>query len=470
MYETIRVNESKTPYLQYFVPFRFDESRFGSINQEFRSATREGARQTLNVWEEKPFPCTTDGIYDHVLTTMNIWENKNSICRSWKYAKPNKIEFVYTDTEYGDVRFNVTDIYIHLFRTGVGFLSYEISIGKKIKPDPGFFIRFQARAKELARKDADLFRISKSVPETREGSRITEEKIPVIAGETIAVFLRETSGKIAFFHTKDQDDYPHKAILFSYLVYQDPKPENESAQPKESISVPDNPAVRKDLQGITMHMAMGYDQKHILSEADIDSCPELAGNVFYYASQNGCAISAFPNELNRPFFVDNTPTAKYSFIFFFVLYQHYSLRNYTMRVSNDFPSNSRVYRKKTRHADKMQDYTTNIDTFLMKSDLATISTVQYNNLYYEKCREALNIEKDIRSLRSGFESLGNIQQSMRTSQQRMHDRLLNFFVSGIGLITFAAEYDKISPGVRIAVFVLAASAAAWYIYHWIRER
>lgn len=403
MDESIRIISEGPVTLQYCVPFRFKDNCFTQVNDDFASA--KDRRGTACLWQETAFPMRNNTfIYDHVMSMMNVRQSENSVCRSWLLTKPVKHRYLFIDPEGAELAFTFFDIRTHLFRTGIGLLCFQIEFEKGCLQYAGQLISFQQRFKNLYRSDKTL-KVSYP-PSGPEGEPVRRS---VRLGEIIAHLLHDnTSHAIRFFGAAEEDPVPSTALLFSYLCYDCPD--------------------RSNLREITVHMSMGYNRQRSQSQGAILSCQELADNVYFYASPGGCAVSVCPDELNSNFFVKNPPRMTYWFIFLITIYQHCSLLNFTTRICNDFPSDTQAYLQNSDWADRMQDYTTDIDTFLMKSDIAAVSHVQYHNLFYTACRKALHIEEDIGSIRSGFESLVNIQRSMQLNRQKQnwHEQELQY--------------------------------------------
>jgi len=394
MYENMAIDSESANKLQYYIPFRFDDNHFTALNEVLESGTQAPG------WTKTAYPLKDyAGFYDHVLLMMNRWESENSICSSWKYNGENDYRYVFSAVDGKEISFSIADLYVHLFRTGIGILGYRLAYAPEEINDAATMIRFQSRVKALSRMDGAIRPAGEAA-----GSRKT-----MCLGQLFADLLYGIFGEISFFGVHKKGNAPRVASLFSYMLY--------------NLPGQDETTVRRNLKEVSVRMAMGYEEDHTLSEEIVNSCGELASNVFFYVSQNGCALSICPNQLNKDHFSGSKAREKYDFTFLFVLYQHYSLLNYHIRIATDFPSDTCSYMESTDYADRMQDYLTDIDTFLMKSDIATVSHIVYHNLFYQASREAMNINEDIRSLRSGFESLGNIQQSMRAGDQkkRWHD-------------------------------------------------
>jgi hypothetical protein len=432
MDENIRVISSSPVRLQYYIPFRFDDNRFDTVSEAFSSARKDGAA----LWEKSRFPLGDNTfIYDHVMSLMNVRESANSVCRSWRLAVPDSRRYAFVLSKTEEFPFSFTEVYAHLFRTGIGMLGCQVMFDCRDLTS-GQLVSFQQGIRQLRYTSRNICVLRDSPETAGEGkdAKPAEREHAWLGGMAARLLRERTSPDIEFFGETAENRVPSAALLFSYLCYDCPDPDA--------------------LREITVHMGLGYNRQRVQSRESIQSCRELTGSVYFHVAPGGCAVSVCPNDLNRHFFVEHPPTASYHFIFFIALYQHYSLLNFTMRISTDFPSDTRAYLQNSDYADRMRDYITDIDTFLMKNDLATISHIQYHNRFYAACREALHIEEDKQSLRSGFESLVNIQQSIQITRQRerWHDqqeeeekqnRRINIIAIILAVLTVFPEFGNL---------------------------
>ena len=433
MDESVVINSKSPIMLQYFVPFRFDNNRFSELSRAVTAVCRDESA----CWEETLFPLEDNTIlYEHVLAMMNVRENPSSVCRSWKYTRTEHDRYLFVDHRSRDEQvgavFFLSDIYIHLCKTGVGFLAYQASFENSKRLDSAMLIRFQNRIKKLNITNKQLWILrDRRIAESEEWKDEPEDRKQVMLGKKLLELIPESlRPEIGFIGAGKEDPVPPAALLFSYLCY--------------------HCEDRDRLKETTVHMAMGFDPRNRQSAETNRSCHELSNDVFYYVCQGGCAISVISNAENEYFFIRNSPAARYSFVLFLLLYQHSSLLNFTMRLYTDFPSDSQSYLGNSAYADKMQDFLTDVDAFLMKSDISTVSYLQSYNVFYAACRKALNIEEDKQSLRSGFESLSSIQRSRQavdreTQAQKEQDNqekfnhMVEYLAIILGLIECLSE-------------------------------
>ena len=420
MDQSIRIRSKAPVTLQYFVPFRFEDSRFDAFNKAFEAEQREGE----NLWGKTSFPLADNTLfYTHVLSMMNVRENGNSVCRSWKLLLPEGNRYLYMDhrsrEEQTGYVFTLTDVYVHLFKTGIGFLGYQVAFSSKRLQDPAMLIRFQNRIKRLNISNKQLYILTgPGDPVPEGGTADSSGRKPVMLGRKLTELLPGSiRPETGFFGVAGENQIPAAALLFSYLCY--------------------DCTDRDRLKEITVHMALGYDLRNRQSGETIEACRELTGDVYFYVSQGGCAISVIPNAENENHFVRNSPADKYSFILAVLFYQHCTLLNFTTRLYTDFPSDSRAYLGNSDYADRMQDFITDVDTFLMKGDFSSVSHIQTYNKFYAVSRAALNIEEDKQGLRSGFESLAGIQKSQQ--EEKLNNRI-NVIATLLAVLALLPEF------------------------------
>lgn len=381
MDENLRIVSKGPVRLQYYVPFWFNENRFDAVNSSFGDAVREDGESR---WESSPFPLLDRRrtIYDHVLAMFN--DPDYGVCMNWQYLPPIEEKYLLKDKQSGNPVFSFSNVYVHLFRCGIGFLCFQLIIENDGIQTSGQLVRFQQKIRML---ESTRLYIA-NAPDSR----------PVLAGSLIRDLLAGTCDGLFFFGGSGKSTMPQTALLFSYLCYECDD--------------------RNQLQEITVHAATGYSRMNVQSESAIQSCGSLANNVCFYVSRNGCAFSIQLQEQNRHFFLENPPVRLYHFIYLFSLYQYYSLLNFTMRIYREFPSASDADLNHAAYADRMHDFIADLNNFLLKSDVATVSLEPYHNDFYAACRKALNIEEEKQSIQNRSECLVKVYANTKVSRQK----------------------------------------------------
>ena len=376
--------------LRCYLPFYTAEQPFAQFRQSFREQP---------LWREEPFPFRDDSrVYDHVLSLMNMRPSEHAVCCSWRYCgplppAPGETEQLPWDLTFDDrkglkVNFSISSIYAHVFTTCVGILSYELSVERASLGDSlERLTLFQNAIKHIGGWNKE-----------RVTCRNKPDR-PVYLGNTFSRILQGTNRSIRFFKADKEGSRPDQALLYSYLMYKD--------------------AGELELRQMACRMARGDAPDYMPSETMLASCRSLFDGVYYYCTLEGCAFAVRYAEGSHSSYIRDPETIRQTFAFyhFLCLYQHYSLIFYTMKVAKELPSDTGIYLSDSSCAERMEQLIVDINTFLMKSDLATVSHLQNHNRFYADCRRALNIEADKQSLRSGFEYLENIQSGIRRSER-----------------------------------------------------
>ena len=428
--------------LRYYIPFYVPDRQYSDTVKSFVDYRYEkkfnGSTFPTQAWTREPFPYSDNPqLYDHILNLMNVRDCKYAICSSWKYelplwnggrtddeAKP-PLGFLF---EKDDLRieFRITDVYAHLFNTGVGILSYDLTVDRETLGDGvRNLVVFQNLVKKISYdndnpvyllaedKDAKKSAVSpgqaSSEASKEDGTHYLKKgkngkharcvkercRLSVLFGG----ILKNTDEHIRFFEASKDNTRPDLALLCSYMVY--------------------DHADRRALKEAAYRLARGYDEKYLISDGMLEDCPELFDNIYYCSTLEGSAVAVGHNPVNEGFFVKNmeAPRRTYAFLYLYALYQHYSLIAFTTKISKELPSDTDDYLGGSGYAGKMERLIVDINTFLMKSDLATVSNIQHHNQFYANCRRALSIEEDKQSLQSGFENLEKMQAGLRRGEQ-----------------------------------------------------
>lgn len=440
----------ETRRLRYFVPFYLE-----SGNAEQAACSLSAVHFTMpdgkteSLWIPCPFPLgSNQDIYRHIQVLMQACPDspgqEHSVCRTFRFnmhylfqrlenARSNP--FVFLGKHELETPFSLNHIYLHLFSTGIGFLSYDAVVsGLSASGDLYAFqeqfkelffsskacaVRFVARFGDLPDKSAASLEEAEkkkrpgTLPQNCESLSFYNEhahkyiikyQVTLRLGEIIRwLLLKKACEDIRFFSTHF-NNIPDKAVLMSYVTCEGA---NQAA-----------------LRAAACRLARGYDGKYHISQNDLDACQPLYENVCCFASPEGCSIAVCSTADNRGFFVMNPPFSIYSFLFLLTLYQHYSLIRFSGRMMGDFPSDPEQYLRQTAYAQEMERLIAHINTHLMKSDFATVSYLRSHNQFYTFCQSALGIPQERQSLMSGFDYLVRLQSDLlrvRQEEQRRQE-------------------------------------------------
>ena len=194
MDENLRIVSKGPVRLQYYVPFWFNENRFAAVNSSFGDAVREDGESR---WESSPFPLLDRRrtIYDHVLAMFN--DPDYGVCMNWQYLPPIEEKYLLKDKQSGNPVFSFSNVYVHLFRCGIGFLCFQLIIENDGIQTSGQLVRFQQKIRML---ESTRLYIA-NAPDSR----------PVLAGSLIRDLLAGTCDGLFFFGGSGKSTMPQTA-------------------------------------------------------------------------------------------------------------------------------------------------------------------------------------------------------------------------------------------------------------------
>ena len=353
----------------------------------------------------------------------------------------------------------IHDMGLYLFRSGVGFLWYEIKPVREIQ-DSASLIRFQYAFKELNRGYSNkLWMETKSI-EAPEG--YTDQYIPFLLGNWIAerlAFLHpsyQTARKNSFVKnlhkvcklpekelTESLPPYcPDKALLFTYAVF---RRASDWQMGEEEIRT-------------AYYLTSGYTETYAMSDRVVSEARSPFANVLWMASREGCGYYAWVDDKNEQFFTGNLYSKiinDYFLLYIRTLYQSYSLLRFSVKISKLLPNDVNKYLLVSDETEaisgKIDRISTEINLFLVKSIATSVSHIHHQNEFYQYLCEKFKIEEDVRSVTAGLDSLCRIQhETVRKKQEEAEKKAReiqeqtekrekdadNQFQIGLGFMTF----------------------------------
>lgn len=306
-----------------------------------------------------------------------------------------------SDKERKGIDFRCKDLGILLFKNGVGFIWYDIDLGKTITTDE--YLEFQHEFIELSRTHSNKFR-------RKTGRDIYET---FCMGKWLAQFLNTSVLGIKFWaerktwveETDSEMCIPDKSLLFQYVFI--------------------NTAEKQERMDIAFQIANGYDKKYNPPSTLASEIYEPFGNACFYISKTGMAYVVSDDESNGAFFENNFKEKfikDYFFIYVLLLYQTYSCAHYS-RLLTKLPADLKAVEKKTVYTDRMKTLEAQINLFLVKSTYESVSNIQHQNGVYIYGKKVLRIEEDVKSLTAGLTALRGIEEEkQRYIVQRRKDK------------------------------------------------
>lgn len=517
--------------LRYVVPFSVDLSKksFGEycniINSiednpyEIMETKEQNMKpSTKYKWNRKSLMVKSEqDVYRYILDAFSdkgdVTElDETNIGCYWEYASTEKenckqkniIEMEWESSK----SIVIKDMGLFLFKTGIGFLWYEIEIDSISDVDE--LIHFQNRFKELShtyKKDLEIRKdLEKKIYDEeiiivpkdakKEGNEYIElhnSKDNFIEQEVWNRIIKENQidsnlvlqakyieknklliinyyVKRSFsmgwwihkrlekidaefypdreYNSEEKVNVPDKALLFSYVI------NNEKAEDKEKIAY---------------YLANGYKSSYKLGNDARQEMQHPFDNVIWYATKEGCVYYAEPDEENLNFFYTNMYKKvmnDYFVLYIKALYQSYSLLKYAIRIEETFVAESDSY-DLNKDADKVRENLASIkeirmdiNLFLVKSVATSVSHIHHQNRFYEYLLSQLRIKEDVKSVSAGLAALNELVRTeveeedksiekARDNDEKKRDYEMNRIMSFIGLFTLIST---LTDGVSFFLF------------------
>lgn len=194
---------------------------------------------------------------------------------------------------------------------------------------------------------------------------------------------------------------PDKAILFSYVMLEKCKEQDED--------------LLDDRYTLTYWIANGYKSSYHFSDELKKEIKRPFDNVMWYATQEGVAYLAWPEQDNESVFKSGIASkirTDYFVLFIKNLYQSYTLLIYAERIQNEISAvNGESLEKQLDQ--KITELFGEINLFLTKSMATSVSHIHHQNEFYDYVKKQLRIREDVESVTSGLKALDVLQREQR---------------------------------------------------------
>lgn len=492
--------------LRYIVPFEIDFGNDGN-GKTFEQVCKIiddytdypysflGKQKTdiSGKWVREKLTNGEQDLYGYIIDEFAVTEEidpKEDIEKAgcfWHYQGFGKTPFSFeytngTDYENSTIiwKLSIVDMGLYIFRSGVGFIWYEVKPDKKQIKTSTELIHFQNKFKELDRgKNNHLWVRKELMPIDME---CQSDMIPFMMGNWIAERLQflnvryQASRKNSYptllsayisTHSGQQEDEkklfddlsaqclmqcPDKALLFSYVVF-----EHDDSWKKNFNS----------LQTV-YYLTNGYKESYEMSEDIVDTVRNPFSNVYWSASREGCGYFAWTSKEesnhNYRFFCKNQYSKimnDYFLLYIRAIYQSYSLMRYAVYTSEILPNDYRKYLSVSKDTEKITEKISSIEAeislFLVKSMVTSVSHIHHQNEFYGYLIDRLAVKEDVESVTAGLaaltalqhESLVEKQQAERDQDEKREKEVDNTFQIGLGLMTFLTGISAVTDAYGI---------------------
>lgn len=457
------------------------------LGEVIERATGRWIRSSLHKGEQDVYPYIVDE-FDYTSELDDGTKIEKMGC-FWRYnlfeRQPFQLEYTEGTIDKRTERsipITVSDMGLYIFRSGVGLLWYEIQAGEHAFTTSKELIRFQNLVKELNRGYNNHLWIKGAFYHLAE--EYQADRVPFMLGSWIAERLQflnvsfwayrknSYASLLSTFYYKDLDKSeqsqkrkafydvlpalcPDKALLFSYVVFR-----RDDGWSKNSESL-----------RMAYYLTNGYKESYEMS-TDIETAIKSPfANVYWMAAREGCGYFAWESENNRRFFEKNQYVKimnDYFLLYIRAIYQSYSLMRYAVlvskRLSNDYDLYVNVNDETERLSRQISDISTEINLFLVKSVVTSVSYVHHQNEFYEYLIERLRVNEDAESVTAGLAALQGLQhetllkkeeeqemaeQETREREAQREKEADNMFQIGLGLMTFLAVISAVTDAYSI---------------------
>lgn len=438
--------------IRYIIPFMFhSEATYDKLVEEIAGQSEWNLQK---MHEQK----VEQDLYDMILNCFEMDGKQNNVGCSFEYCmqEENILEVNYTRFDR-DFVVAVTQMGLYLFRTGVGFLWYEIKVPEDAAADE--MILFQNEFKELS---YERFVTRRTEDERYTFEKNGDTKTGVLMGHLISRLLERLPFTVTYFAEREDcleegKSIPDKAVLFNYIVMEG---ENE-----------------EQWWDYIYRITNGYNKRYMRKPDFADDIMEPFEHSYCYATSQGCGYYAVPDEGNHHFYTE-TLKKRVMFEYFLLeilsLYQFYSILKFTKNMENELSAERDKYLADSEEIlSTLKNLSADINIFLVKSVYSSVSHISHQNDFYEYLLGRLRIRQNIEGLTIGLDSLQRLQEArekervqrienLENEERELSDDRLNI---GLGLISILALISAVADGygaadVLVSLFHLPESMKA----------
>ena len=371
-------------------------------------------------------------VYEYIANQFDYRGEKNNVGVQLKYSGdelPCLRYYRESSTLDEPIDVQITDVGIYIFRSGVGFLWYEVD-AESVSDNVDSLITFQNNFKELNR-DTNFQRFRKL--------SFDGESTVFSMGEYINSLLAKVPLDIHYFSKRkslfDSSDekkiVPDKAILFTYFASRD-----------EEIDNKDNDS---ELIEWTYYLTNGYNRNFMLVEDIENSYYHPFKNVYWNITNEGCACCVKYNHKNAVFFTKQFAQkccADYFLIYILILHQAYSLLNYATWIEENLSAESDTYEEEARGShESIEKLQLSLNTFFTKNIYASVSHIQHQNDFYLYGLNRFNIDENIKSVSIGADAINDILERKETRREAEDDSRRNML---FGILSFLVIFSALA--------------------------
>lgn len=466
--------------MRHVIPFSFQTNKKTTFQMICDNIMKVKGNNKEFLWEEYCIGNKECDLYDSIQKLMQCSSTEKQgigqVYRINPNCKQKYLPILNTSWDDGDaVELLVTDMGLHIFQTGVGFLWYELNIKTS---DINIIMSINSALKELVYSNKKILitkteMVNKNYPNTNY--KILSD-IPL--GESQQLFIKidgknagyirrtelineiENEPTLIFYYRNNQLWFKYRReVEFSFALFI-----TEQLSPfyqvdyfaSREINIEGKPVLISDkailfsiiieqgLEGKDMlpylyWIGKGYVDSYFVPSSFVNNSElftyESFQNSVWYSSIEGCSqiTCKSDNEVRSTFF-DTTYISRiedYFYIYTLVLYQYYGLLKYNNEISK-FPNDISGYNKiKTRRL--LNEYKQKLSFYLMNSMFLDVSHISHHNMFFDYIKESYKITTIASFM---IEKISLVNDIVERWRQRQRDkRVLSLSITGGVFVT-----------------------------------
>lgn len=430
--------------LRFTIPFHLSDNN-NDKKKIFLSLEKMG-------WKQEHIVQGENDLYEYITDLVND-SMINDVASSWKLPKDfyKKRGFV-TKMNQQEINWNIEQVGLVLFSTGVGILWYEINTSKITEFTQIMDITYALKELARGKREDNYIQFGEKVAgeddpkilewEKDDAIQIIEKKSTpqglIVKGlkkinlftDVLFDFISDIKIDTYFANRLHEKEIcPDRAIPFSW-VYEISENTIEDGLDK------------------TFHLGRAYKSSYDMSSRiNVDDFYIPFDDSIWYASLEGCGNYTYPN-LEKPFYTSGYETRlnTYFYLYILCLGQYYSLLQLAQEVSM-LPTDETKYSSKDDRLEKILD---KIHVFNLKNNYSQVGHLTQHNEFYEYLQKRLGINKMQQELEVELQALFEMIERKKAIKQAKNYQVITIiggiFVVLQAFINVAAMYGSAING------------------------
>lgn len=387
-------------------------------------------------------------------------------------GSPLDMLFVAKKAEEKSLRVSIKEAGLYIFRTGIGLLWYETELNvlkaagggfqddASVPLDSNLLLKFQYNFRVLDKtlKAFNAYGILKTETDKNGKKTYFHDKTETNIRDWLTCIKEAINAEFLASREREEGFLPDKALLFTHAVF-DPidRPIEED---------------EKALQA-AFCLTNGYKPTAYISSKYSDDVVFPFSYLIWSATKEGCGLFVWPSGENpesvKDYFCAERHMTKvlndYFAMYIRALYISYSLYRFSGLIASD-KTISCYYgafnnaNQAQKIYDEIKKIDLNINIFLAKSMVTSVSHIHHQNDFYSYLIERLRIKQDIKSVTSGLDALKELSARTVDEKKRKMDEVAqeeekksdNRFQAGLGVLSLLSIFSAFADAIAVALY------------------